>query len=182
MTEYFTKLMLLYLMIYKQTTQGSASLVWETHETELVARRGEQAGASLHLCYPRSSVLITPLCCVYASTPTARIYIIIQYDWIHHLFNDLLFIHIYIPVIIPWMIQFKIEPSNHRLWPGDATFHHGSTLHAAWRNSGSSTREAIAIVYVPANARLRPGRELNESIRQGEPAQFYLKICIMFVL
>ena len=79
------------------------------------------------------------------------------------------------------MIQFKIEPTNHRLWPGDATFHHGSTLHAAWRNSGSSTREAIAIVYVPANARLRPGRELNESIRQGEPAQFYLKLFIMFV-
>jgi hypothetical protein len=63
-----------------------------------------------------------------------------------------------------------LEPRGARMWPGDATWHHGGTLHAAWLNEGERTREAIAITYVAANARLRSGAELSESIRADDIA------------
>ena len=63
-----------------------------------------------------------------------------------------------------------LEPLGTRMWPGDATWHHGGTLHAAWRNEGTRTREGIAITYVAANARLRSGAQLSESIRADDIA------------
>jgi ectoine hydroxylase-related dioxygenase (phytanoyl-CoA dioxygenase family) len=47
---------------------------------------------------------------------------------------------------------------------GDATFHHGSTLHAAGPNHSSRTREVLTVIYYAADARVAAPANDNQRV------------------
>jgi ectoine hydroxylase-related dioxygenase (phytanoyl-CoA dioxygenase family) len=52
----------------------------------------------------------------------------------------------------PDLARFPISPAHH-MQPGDATVHHGLTVHSAGHNTTSRPRWSYLIAYFPADAR-----------------------------
>jgi ectoine hydroxylase-related dioxygenase (phytanoyl-CoA dioxygenase family) len=52
----------------------------------------------------------------------------------------------------PELARYAVSPANH-LQPGDATVHHGLTVHGAGANNTRRPRWSFAVCYLPADAR-----------------------------
>ena len=70
--------------------------------------------------------------------------------------------------------KLKADPVSYNLKPGDATFHHGLTIHFTGKNSTDKIRKGMTVIYFADGVRFNAespasGHHCAEGSRHGEP-------------